>query len=155
VPDLREGREWFLARVQSLEKAIEGLPNREELYQGGLDALAVHRRNYTDDGPQDLQLLWWEFPKEHHEGLQEGFRMNFLTTPKGELQLNSEMDNLERKIAGKFVDELESIGVLAEAQGELKANCALFCVDKGPKKPDVKRGIADMEKKGWSERLHR
>jgi hypothetical protein len=148
VPDLCEGGEWFQARVQSLEKAIAGLPNREDLYQGGLDALALHRRNYTDDGPQHLQLLWWEFPKEHHEGLREGFRMNFLVTPEGELQLNSKMDDSERKIAGKFVDELESLGILAEAQGELKANCALFCVDKGPKQPDEKRCIADMKKGG-------
>jgi hypothetical protein len=102
VPDLPEGGKWYQAQVQSLEKAIEGLPNREDLYQGGLNALAVHRHNYTDDGPQHLQLLWWEFPKEHHEGLREGFRMTFLVTPEGELQLNSEMDKVERAIAGKL-----------------------------------------------------
>jgi hypothetical protein len=148
TPDLREGGEWFLARVKSLEAAIEDAPNREELYQGGLKALAIHRGNYTDAGPQRLQLLWWEFPKEHHEGLREGFRMNFLITPTGELQLNSEMDEQERAVAGKFVDELEALGILAEAQGELLANCALFCVDKGPKQPDEKRCIADMKKGG-------
>jgi hypothetical protein len=93
-------------------------------------------------------LLWWEFPKEHHEGFREGFRMNFLITPAGELQMNSEMDDLEKTVAGKFVDELESLGILAEAKGELIANCALFCVDKGPKQPDEKRCIADMKKGG-------
>jgi hypothetical protein len=148
VPDLSEGGEWFKARVKSLKEAIKGAPNSEELYAGGLKALAIHRGNYTEAGPQKLQLLWWEFPKEHHEGLREGFRMNFLITPEGELQLNSEMDELERKVAGKFVDELESLGVLAEAKGKLLANCALFCVDKGPKQPDEKRCIADMKKGG-------
>jgi hypothetical protein len=148
TPDLREGGEWFLARVASLREAIKEAPNPEELYEGGLKALAIHRGNYTSDGPKRLQLLWWEFPREHHEGLREGFRMNFLITPEGELQLNSVMDDAERTAAGKFVDELELLGVLEEAKGELKANCALFCVEKGPKQPDEKRCIADMKKGG-------
>jgi hypothetical protein len=148
VPDLSEGGEWFLARVATLKEVIKGAPNPEELYEGGLKALAIHRGNYTDEGPKRLQLLWWEFPKEHHEGLREGFRMNFLITPEGELQLNSVMDEAERTAAGKFVDELESLGILGKAKGSLKANCALFCVEKGPKQPDEKRCIADMKKGG-------
>jgi len=148
TPDLREGGEWFKARVATLKEAIKEAPNPQELYEGGLRALAIHRGNYTGEGPKRLQLLWWEFPKEHHEGLREGFRMNFLITPEGELQLNSVMDEVERAAAGKFVDELELLGVLGEAKGELKANCALFCVDKGPKQPDEKRCIADMKKGG-------
>jgi hypothetical protein len=134
--------------VATLEAAIKDAPNRDILYQGGLEALAIHRLNYTEEGPKRLQLLWWEFPKEHHQGLREGFRMNFLITPEGELQLNSTMDDAEQIAAGKFVDELESLGVLGKAQGELKANCALFCVEKGPKQPDEKRCIADMKKGG-------
>jgi hypothetical protein len=151
VPDLREGGEWFKARVKSLQKAIQGLPNQDELYTAGLESLAVHRGNYTKDGPKFLQLLWWEFPPEHHEALREGCRMNFLILPSGELKLNAKMDEGERKAAGKFVDELEALGVLEEAKGELKANCALFCVDKGPKQPDEKRCIADMKQGGQND----
>jgi hypothetical protein len=36
VPDLKEGGEWFQARVKSLQKAIQGLPNYDELYAAGL-----------------------------------------------------------------------------------------------------------------------
>jgi hypothetical protein len=111
-PDLREGGEWFLAQVASLKKAIKEAPNPEELYEEGLQTLSIHQRNYSNEGPKQLQLLWWEFPKEHHKGLQQGFKMNFLITPGGELQLNSVMDDVERAAAGKFVDELELLGVL-------------------------------------------
>ena len=148
VPDLREGGVWFQARVKSLKHAIRGLPNQAELYQAGLESLKIHRENYTEDGPKYLQLLSWEFTKEHHEALRVGFRMNFLITPTGELKLNAAMDDIEKAAAGKFVDELESLGVLEEAKGELKANCALFCVEKGPKQPDEKRCIADMKEGG-------
>ena len=58
--------------------------------------------------------------------------MNFLITPEEERQLNAEMDAEDRVAAGKFVDELRSLGILAPAEGKLKANCALFCVLKGP-----------------------
>lgn len=58
VPDLSEGGEWFLARVATLKEVIKGAPNPEELYEGGLKALAIHRGNYTDEGPKRLQLLW-------------------------------------------------------------------------------------------------
>jgi hypothetical protein len=49
------------------------------------------------------------------------------------------------------VDELKSLGILAKAEGPLKANCALFCVEKGPKQPDEKRCIADMKKGGQND----
>jgi hypothetical protein len=58
------------------------------------------------------------------------------------------MDEVKRVAAGKFVDKLESLGVLGDAQGELKANCTLFCIEKGPKQPDEKRCIANMKKGG-------
>ena len=148
VPDLREGGEWFQARVTSLQEANQGLPNYKELYAAGLGSLAGHWRNYTEDGPTFLQFLWWEFPPKHHESLRVGCWMNFLIAPNGELKLNAEMDKGKRKAAGKFVDELEALGVLEEAKGELKANCALFCVDKGPKQPDKKRCIGDMKEGG-------
>ena len=148
VPDLREGREWHKARIRSLKETIHGRNDQERLLKEGLEALDIHRGNYSEEGPKFLQLLWWEFPKEHHDALREGCRMNFLITPEGELQMNAEMDDEERLAAGKFVDELKKLGVLAKAEGELKANCALFCVDKGPKQPGEKRCIADMKKGG-------
>jgi hypothetical protein len=42
TPDLSEGGEWFLAQVASLKEAIKEAPNPEELYEGGLKALAIH-----------------------------------------------------------------------------------------------------------------
>jgi hypothetical protein len=148
APDLQEGGDWHKARIKSLKEAIHGREDRDQLLADGIVALSIHRGNYSDEGPKYLQLLWWEFPKEHHEALREGCRMNFLITPEGELQLNAEMDAEERVAAGKFVDELRSLGILAPAEGKLKANCALFCVEKGPKQPGEKRCIADMKKGG-------
>jgi hypothetical protein len=58
------------------------------------------------------------------------------------------MDAEERLAAGKFLDELKSQGVLAKAGRKLKANCDLFCVEKGPKQPEEKCCIADMKKGG-------
>jgi hypothetical protein len=92
-------------------------------------------------------LLWWEFPEEHWEPLQEGCSMNFLISPEGELQMNSNMDEAGKVIAGKFVDETAKLGVLLPASGELRANCPLFCIDK-PSQPGEKRCIADCKKGG-------
>jgi hypothetical protein len=58
------------------------------------------------------------------------------------------MDDAERVVAGKCVDELKGLGVLAKAEGKLRANCALLWVERGPKQPDEKRCIADMKKEG-------
>jgi hypothetical protein len=44
--------------------------------------------------------------------------MNFLITPRGELKLNAAMDTESQAAAGKFVDELKSLGVLLPAQGD-------------------------------------
>jgi hypothetical protein len=92
----------------------------------GLEALQVHRQNYSETGPKQLQILWWEFPPEHWEALQEGSRMNFLMMPHGELKLNSAMDEDSKIAAGIFVGELKSLGVLIPATEELKANCLSF-----------------------------
>jgi hypothetical protein len=73
--------------------------------------------------------------------------MNFLIEPRGELVLNATMDEIELAAAGKFVDQLMSLGVLQPAVGELLANCHLFCVDK-PGQPGEKRCIADMKAGG-------
>jgi hypothetical protein len=143
-PDLCVDGSWYQARLKTLRAAIQGLPDAIQLYQDGLKALDCHRLNYTDDGPKFLQLIWWEFPEQHWEALRLGSSMNFLIQPSGDLILNSEMDDIELSAAGKFVDELISLGVLQEAKEELLGNCPLFCVDK-PGQPGEKRCIADMK----------
>lgn len=107
----------------------------------------VHRANYTEDGPKRLQLLWWEFPTEHWEALRLGSSMNFLVTPTGELELNSEMDPEQLEVASKFVDELVTLGVLVEATEPLTANGPLFLVPK-PGQPGEWRCISDMKRGG-------
>jgi hypothetical protein len=69
--------------------------------------------------------------------------MNFLITPRGELQVNAPMDKESQAAAGEFVDKLKSLGVLLPAQGEILVNCPLFCVDK-VYEPGKKRCIADI-----------
>jgi hypothetical protein len=56
--------------------------------------------------------------------------LGFLITPEGELVLNGRFTKEESEIAGQFVDELKTLGVLISPTEELKANCPLFCVDK-------------------------
>ena len=69
-PDLRRGGEWHNARVTSLEAAIEGKADANQLREAGLRALDTHRANYEGDGTiKQLQILWWEFPPEHWEEL--------------------------------------------------------------------------------------
>jgi hypothetical protein len=53
--------------------------------------------------------------------------------------MNSEMTPEEAKAAGKFVDELKSLGGLRPATEKLKANCPLFTVDKPDGGKDVSR----------------
>jgi hypothetical protein len=74
-PDLTEDSPFYRERVTSLKAAIvEAAPaGKEKKWLGdGLEALRIHRGNYSEEGPQRLQLLWWKFPREHWEGLQEG-----------------------------------------------------------------------------------
>jgi hypothetical protein len=135
---------WYCEGVISLKQALKGLPEASRYYQEGLEALRVHCENYTTAGPKRLQLLWWEFPREHWEALREGSSMNFPITPGGELELNANMDAEEREVAARVVDELKKLGVLLPAKGKLRANCPLFCVDK-PHQPGEKRCIADCK----------
>jgi hypothetical protein len=143
-PNLQESHPWYRDRLDSLKKAIDGLLDAKRLFEEGVQALARHCTNYTDDGPKCLQLLWWEFPVEHWADLRGGSSMNFLIEPTGEFVLNAEMDEIELAAAGKCVDRLMSLGVLQPAEGELLANCPLFCVDKSGQ-PGEKRCIADMK----------
>ena len=143
-PDLRKGSDWYKQRVKSLNEATRGRVDQKELVWRGLKALDYHRKNYSTEGPKFLQLLWWEFPEEHWESLRCGSSMNFLIKPTGELKPNSFMEEEDKAIAGKFVDELKGLGALRKAEGELLANCPLFTLDKSWSKTE-KRVIADMK----------
>ena len=112
-PDLSEGGTWYNQRVASLRQACKRYRNSEELFADGLSRLAIHRANYDADGPNPkfLQLLWWEFPVEHHDELRDGFRMNFLKTPPLHIIPNADMDENGLEAAREFVDELIELGV--------------------------------------------
>jgi hypothetical protein len=123
---LKEGSDWYKARIHSLCHAIHYLPNKEQHLEEGIQALARHSLNYTEKGPQQLQLLWWEFPEEHWEPLREGCSMNFLISPEGELQMNSMMDEAGKATAGKFVDETGQ--AWGSSTGKRKVKSELFLV---------------------------
>jgi hypothetical protein len=112
---------------------------RDRLYAVGLQALDVHRKNYSNSGPK--------FPPEHWEAIRCGSSMNFLILTSGDLELNSEMDDLQLDDAAKLVDELMSLGVLVEAESELLANGPLFLLPK-PGQPGKWWCLSDM-KRGW------
>jgi hypothetical protein len=67
APDLREGGIWFNNRMSNLRKVSDSFEDPTSVIDGGIAAINIHRQNHTKDGPEAkcLQLLWWEFPKEH------------------------------------------------------------------------------------------
>jgi hypothetical protein len=150
MPNLELGGAWHKARQASLRAAVQGLADADQLIAEGEAALAIHRENYTDEGPKRLQLLWWEFPPEHWEALRTGSSMNFLIQPSGELELNSDMDEQQLEVATQFVDELVALGVLVEATETLRANGPLFLVPK-PGQPGEWRCISDMKRGGQNQ----
>jgi hypothetical protein len=109
--------------------------------------LASHRLNYTSQGSQHLEILWWEFPPGQWESLRFRVSMNFMETPAPGLEENSKMTESRFTIAVAFVTELISLGVLALVpHGVLLMNvCPLFLVTK-PGEPDQWRCIAGIKK---------
>ena len=149
--DLCRDGDWYRARVLSLQVATEGMEDRAQLIREGLRALEVHRGNYTEEGPQYLQLLWWEFPPEHREAIRTGSSMNFLVNPSGELELNSNFPDPEQlATAVRFFEELVKLGVLQEATTPVLANCPLFIVEK-PGQKGQWRCIADCKRGGQND----
>ena len=147
-PDLSANGTWYNERVRNLETATAGWENQTEVMADGLRALEIHRKNYTEAGPQYLQLLWWEFPREHREAIRVGSSMNFLVTPSGELEMNSDFEDPEQlETATNFFDELIKLGVLRPATTPLRANCPLFLVAK-PGQAGQWRCIADCKRGG-------
>jgi hypothetical protein len=154
-PDLSVGGAWHTARVKSLETAIVGMTNIDELRIAGHAALTRHRANYGKDGTiQQLQILWWEFPPEHWEELRCGCPMNFLTEPWKGTTPNAQMTEEQADIAAEFIDELWSIGVfeLIPEGREMKGNAPLFTVAKAGQ-PGQWRVIADMKNGGQNDHI--
>ena len=146
-PDLSEGSPFFKERVTNLERAARLYPNPDDIIEDGLELLVRHRGNYTatHPDPKCLQLIWWEFPRDHWEALRLGSSMNFLRVPVEGLWPNSEMDDAQKDVAAEFVDELIELKVLDKIDETLaKSTCPLFCVPKAGQ-PGQYRCIADMK----------
>ena len=151
-PDLRVGGEWHRQRVANLERAIARYPEeeREGLRQEGMRILTIHQGNYDDKGPKPtrLQVLWWEFPPEHWESVRVGSRMNFMVPPAPAIHANGEMDEEGLRLAGEFVDELVTLGVLVETTlDKVITTAPLFSIDK-PGQPGQQRIICNMKEGG-------
>ena len=150
APDLQKGGAWYRARVINLKQAIAGREDAAELFQEGLEALEIHRGNYTTNGPKYLQLLWWEFPKEHREEIRKGASMRFLVDPGMDIIPNSPLTPEQLVVVEKFVEELKSLGVLRKASRPLRRVCPIFVVPK-PGQPGEWRCIADMKRGGQND----
>ena len=153
-PDLGLSGAWYRNRLRMLKKAARTYPeaDRAQIIAAGKSDLARHRENYGPEGPRQLQILWWEFPKEHWEALRTGSSMNFLQEPRTGLTPNADLTPEQQEIAGEFVDELIALKVLLKAPVDdpILANCPLFVVPK-PGQPGQWRIIADCKKGGQNE----
>ena len=155
-PSLKLSGRWYRNRLRNLKKAVKTYPpqERSRMIEDGKRDLARHRGNYGPDGPRHLQILWWEFPREHWEPLRSGGSMNFLKEPRIGFTPNSNLTPEQREIGGEFADELISLGVLEEAPADdpVVATCPLFVVPK-PGQPGQWRVIADCKKGGQNEAM--
>jgi hypothetical protein len=150
-PDLSPEGKWYRQRLANLSEAIKECPDPKQAWQDGLAILRIHRGNYNTEGPKPkrLQVLWWEFPREHWTGLRDGSRMNFLKVPESRLNVNANMDEEQLQVAAAFVDELIGLGVvdtLDEGQ-DILLNAPLFVVPKEGQDGEW-RVIADMLRGG-------
>jgi hypothetical protein len=68
--------------------------------------LASHRLNYTSQGAQCLEILWWECPPEQWESLRFVGSMNVIETPVPVLEENGKMNEGQLTIAVAFMTEL-------------------------------------------------
>ena len=157
MPNLEPGGEWYTTRLRNLGKACAQYGCRAEgMFQEGLDILKIHRTNYDEEGPNltRLQLLWWEFPREHWDPIREGSRIGFLTEPEAILHPNSDMDEAQLRVAAQYVDELVEIGVLRPSPNGKPphTNTPLFCVPK-PHQDNEWRVIADCKAGGQNRHI--
>jgi hypothetical protein len=112
----------------------------------------MNRLKWRWADPKQLQLLWWEFPKEHWEPLKNGSRMNFLKHPEAKIHDNAAMDNEQTQVAVGFVEELLDLGVIrTPLEGhEILTNAPLFVAPKEGQDGEW-RVIADMLRGGQNE----
>ncbi len=61
LPDLSEGRDWYIAHIATLKRAIKIMENWGDFLQEGIKLLKSHHLNYMEMGPQKLVILWWEW----------------------------------------------------------------------------------------------
>jgi hypothetical protein len=144
--DLQEGGEWFEERLDKLRTITEGWHEQRLVMLDARRLLASHRLNYTYQGAQRLEILWWECPPpEQWESLRFGGSMKFMETPVPILEENGKMTESQLAIDVAFVTKLISLGVLALVpHGVLLMNVSpLFLVAK-PGQPYQWRCIADM-----------
>jgi hypothetical protein len=151
-PDLQEGGAWFRARMESLQRAVQHYPKqrRAALLKEGKEILRIHRGNYDATGPSptQLQLIWWEFPREHWDVIRDGSPMNFMEAPPSVIHPNGSMDADALRTAGEFMDELILLGVLIESSPELvETNAPLFAIPKDGQ-PGEFRVICNMKDGG-------
>lgn len=147
-PDLSKHSLFYHLRLHRLRQVASIHPDTDRLVQQGLRDLAAHRLNYSDAGPQNLVVLWWEWPEDHWLELREGALMNFVSFPPHGLVENSKFTPDELATAAQFVDELISLRVLFPApRASLCNNLPLFLVPK-PGQPGQYRCIADGAKGG-------
>jgi hypothetical protein len=147
VPDLSEGGEWHRARLAKLSELIQYREDWNQLWEEGVEALKIHRENYTPAGPKYLQVLWWEFPPMHQEAVRLGSSMRFLVDPGKELVANPLLTTEQTDVVCLFVEELVNLGVVRVAAEPLRRVCPLFVVPK-PGQPGQWRCIADMKRGG-------
>lgn len=147
APDLTPGGAFHTARLDTLRRVVGRLNGPETWVNEGRETLARHSTNYGPSGPNDLVILWWEWPEEHWVELREGASMNFLHLPPAGLVENSDLQGEELAAAVEFVDELCELRVLVPPTRPLRNNLPVFTVDK-PEQPGQKRPIADGKRGG-------
>jgi hypothetical protein len=154
-PNLEEGGAWYKERWKTLEHAVTFYPagRQADLLAEGFGILKVHRGNYDSTGakPQELQLIWWEFPQEHWDPIREGSPMNFLGYPPSIIHPNGKMDIDALTIAGAFADELIALRVLVDPPQEgVKTNAPIFAIPKAGQ-PGEYRVICNMKEGGQND----
>jgi hypothetical protein len=119
-PDLSPTSAWTLERVQHLIMACLEYENPGPMIEQGLMMLRRHRTNYNSEGPipTNLQLLWWEFPRESWDELRAGCPMNFIRKLIAAITPNSELTPEQAEIAMEFIKELVGLGFWQKSNRE-------------------------------------
>jgi hypothetical protein len=148
-PDLGACSPFYKRQLNRLCEVTAELDGPPSWIEEGKAILAAHRENYGPDGPKNVVVLWWNWPREHWEELREGASMNFLEEPPPGLVKNSVMTEEQLDTATLFVDELIDLGVLQEPLEPLRNNFPLFLVEKSI--PGEWRCIADGKSGGQND----